>query len=46
VIAKAQLPLREAATRLGLQEALSGENYFPKLSEAVTKFEQLKASQG
>lgn len=46
VIAKAQLPLRESAMRLGLQEALSGENYFPKLSEAVTKYEQLKASQG
>jgi SulP family sulfate permease len=44
VVAKAQLPLREAATRLGLQEALSGENYFPKLSEAVKAYEQLNAS--
>jgi SulP family sulfate permease len=45
VVAKAQLPLREAASHLGLQEALAGENYFPNLSEAVTKFEQLQASQ-
>jgi SulP family sulfate permease len=45
VIAKAQLPLREAATRLGLERALSGENYFPKLSEAVTAFEQRRALQ-
>jgi SulP family sulfate permease len=46
VIAKAQLPLREAAIRLGLQRALSEENYFPKLSEAVTAFERRKALQG
>jgi SulP family sulfate permease len=44
VVAKAQLPLREAASRLGLQEALAGENYFPKLSEAVAKFEELHAT--
>src|SRR5262249_51348921 len=31
VIAKAQLPLREAAVRLGMQDALSEGNYFPKL---------------
>jgi SulP family sulfate permease len=40
VIAKAHLPLRDAALRLGLGDALSEENYFPKLSEAVTAFEQ------
>jgi SulP family sulfate permease len=45
VIAKAHLPLREAASRLGLQDALSEENYFPKLSEAVMAYEQQKASQ-
>jgi SulP family sulfate permease len=45
VIAKAHLPLREAATRLGLGDALSEENYFPKLSDAVTAYEQQKASQ-
>ena len=40
VIAKAHLPLREAALRLGLQDALSGESYYPKLSDAVKAFEQ------
>jgi SulP family sulfate permease len=43
VLAKAHLPLREAAIRLGLGGALSEENYFPKLSEAVTAYEQQKA---
>jgi SulP family sulfate permease len=46
VIAKAHLPLREAAIQLGLRDALSGGNYFPKLSEAVTAYEQEKAVQG
>jgi SulP family sulfate permease len=46
VIAKAQLPLREAATRLDLQRVFSEECYFPKLSEAVKAFEQRKALQG
>jgi SulP family sulfate permease len=46
VIAKAHLPFREAAIRLGLHEALSEENYFPKLSEAVAACEQQKPSQG
>jgi SulP family sulfate permease len=46
VIAKAHLPLREAAIRLGLGDALSAENYFPKLSEAVTAYEQHKVTQG
>jgi sulfate permease, SulP family len=45
VIAKAHLPFREAARRLGLQDALSEGNYFPKLSEAVTAYEQQSASQ-
>jgi SulP family sulfate permease len=40
VIAKAHLPFREAASHLGLRDALSEANYFPKLSEAVTAFEQ------
>jgi sulfate permease, SulP family len=40
VVAKAQLPLREAATRLGLKEVLSEETYFAKLSEAVAAFER------
>jgi SulP family sulfate permease len=43
VIAKAHLPLREAAVHLGLRDALSEENYFPKLSEAVAAFEQTAA---
>jgi SulP family sulfate permease len=46
VIAKAHLPLREAAIRLGSQEALSEENYFSKLSDAVRAYEQQKASRG
>jgi sulfate permease, SulP family len=46
VIAKAQLPLREAASRLGLQQALSEDNYSPRLSEAVTRYEQLDARKG
>jgi SulP family sulfate permease len=46
VIAKAHLPLREAAMHLGLRDALSEGNYFPKLSEAVTAYEQEKAVHG
>jgi SulP family sulfate permease len=46
VIAKAQLPLREAAMRLGLKQALSEENYFPKLSQAVAAYEQRQVSRG
>jgi SulP family sulfate permease len=46
VIAKAHLPLREAAARLGLGGALSEENYFPKLSEAVTAYERQQAIRG
>jgi sulfate permease, SulP family len=44
VVAKAHLPLREAAARLGVRDALSEQTYFPKLSEAVTAFERLQAS--
>jgi SulP family sulfate permease len=44
VIAKAHLPFREAAIRLGLGDALSEETYYPKLSEAVTAYEQKKAT--
>lgn len=39
VVAKAHLPLREAAMRLGLSDALSETSYFPKLSDAVSAFE-------
>jgi SulP family sulfate permease len=46
VVAKAHLPLREVAIRLGLGDALSEVNYFPKLSEAVAAYERQKASQG
>jgi SulP family sulfate permease len=46
VIAKAHLPLREAAGRLGLEQALSEENYFPKLSNAVTAFERQEGLSG
>jgi SulP family sulfate permease len=40
VIAKAQLPLRDAVSRLGLRDALSDEGHFPKLSEVVNEFER------
>src|SRR5262245_608852 len=46
VLAKAHLPLREAASRLGIQDAFSEENYFPKLSDAVKAYEQQKAAHG
>jgi SulP family sulfate permease len=46
VVAKAHLPLREAANRLGLGDALSEGNYFPKLSEAVAAYQQQKAADG
>ncbi len=38
VVAKAHLPFREAATRLGWKDVLSEESYFPRLSEAVSAF--------
>jgi SulP family sulfate permease len=40
VIAKAHLPLRESANRLGLQDAFSEANYYAKLSDAVAEFEK------
>jgi SulP family sulfate permease len=40
VVAKAQLPLREAARRLGLQDLVTEETYFAKLSDAVAAFER------
>jgi hypothetical protein len=46
VIAKAHLPLREAAIRLGLRDALSEDNYFPKLPGAVAAYEQRTVHQG
>jgi SulP family sulfate permease len=46
VIAEAHLPLREAASHLGLHDALAVENFFPKLSEAVKAFEQQKVLGG
>jgi SulP family sulfate permease len=42
VIAKAHLPLREAASGLGLQSAFSEENYFPNLSTAIRAYESEK----
>lgn len=40
VIAKAHLPLREAATSRGLKDSLVSDHYFSKLSDAVADFEQ------
>lgn len=45
VIVKAQLPLREAIARLGLQSALSELSIFPKLSDAVAQYEQVNRHQ-
>jgi SulP family sulfate permease len=45
VIANAHLPFREAAMHLGLRDALSEDNFFPKLSEAVTAFQRQHAIQ-
>src|SRR5262249_7992757 len=39
VVAKAHLPLREAARRLGMEESFPEEARFPKLSDAVAAFE-------
>jgi sulfate permease, SulP family len=40
VAAKAHLPLRDAAHRLGLEESFPEETRFPKLSDAVAAFER------
>jgi SulP family sulfate permease len=44
VMAKAHLPLREAAIALGMKDALSPESYFAKLSEAVAAYELQSAT--
>jgi SulP family sulfate permease len=46
VVAKAHLPLREAARRLELTEVLLEESAYPKLSDAVAAFERNDAQQG
>jgi sulfate permease, SulP family len=43
-VAKAHLPLREAARRLGLEESFPEEARFPKLSDAVAAFERQEAT--
>lgn len=43
VVAKAHLPLREAAHHLGLEDTLAEETRFPKLSDAVAEFERQEA---
>jgi SulP family sulfate permease len=40
VLAKAQLPLREAVLGLGMGSVLSEDNYFPRLADAVAAFEK------
>jgi SulP family sulfate permease len=40
VIAKAHLPLRETAAKLGIRDAFAEENYFAKLSDAVAAYER------
>lgn len=44
-VAKAHLPLREAARGLGLQDVLAEATYFPKLSQAVAAFENANQPQ-
>ena len=45
-VAKAQLPLREAARHLGLHDAISEGTYFQKLSDAVSAFERSVKPEG
>jgi SulP family sulfate permease len=45
-VAKAQLPLREAARRVGLDQAIPKGAYFQKLSDAVSVFESSAKSHG
>jgi hypothetical protein len=40
VLAKAQLPPRQAVMRLGWKDVHSEEGYYVKLSEAVSAFER------
>jgi len=44
VLAKAHLPLRETAARIGIKDAFAEENYFAKLSDAVAAYERESAS--
>jgi SulP family sulfate permease len=46
VVAKAHLPFREATIRLGLEDVLSEENRFAKLSDAVAAYEERHPPQG
>lgn len=46
VVAKAHLPLREAAIRLGLKEWFSEEAHFSQLADAVTAFQELSKEPG
>jgi SulP family sulfate permease len=46
VVAEAHLPLREAAIRLGMRDALPEDRYFAKVTDAVAAFERQEAPQG
>jgi SulP family sulfate permease len=46
VVAKAHLPLREAATRLGLQEWFSERAHFSQLADAVAAFSNESSERG
>src|SRR5262249_20389428 len=46
VVAKAHLPLREAAVRLGVKDALTEATYFAKLSDAVAAYERQAMTDG
>jgi SulP family sulfate permease len=46
VVAEAHLPLREAATHLGMKDAFPEETYFPRVTDAVAEFERQEAPTG
>jgi SulP family sulfate permease len=46
VVAKAHLPLRQAAVGLGLQEWFSEQAHFAQLPDAVTAFEEQRSAGG
>jgi SulP family sulfate permease len=46
VVAKAHLPLREAAIHLGLEEWFSEKAHFPQLSDAVAAFSSTPPAEG
>jgi MFS superfamily sulfate permease-like transporter len=46
VVAKAHLPLRETAVRLGLGEWFSEQAHFAQLPDAVAAFEQQRPASG